>query len=213
MTILHQTLIDRFGEENVQATSSPNNKIPFLLVNIDLGSSVTLLMTDGLSDYKMPVPEKYIGYEHNELYFCLPSYWNWDDINDENANWIFTWLEKMASFVVEKETWFGTGHTIPNGKEKKGISERMKQNHFLLSHPILLSKELEPIALEDKTIHFLSIIPIFQDEMNYKEAKGTFKIIEQFITVGVSEKVDDFRSSVFGSKWNLLRKLTKIGKR
>lgn len=212
MTALHTTLIERFGEENVREVHHTEGSFPLLMINLEIGSTMTLLVTNGLNDYQMPVPEKYRSYEHNELYFCLPAHWNWENPEDKNANWVFTWIDKMANFVVDNKTWFGAGHTIPNGKDRSPISDRMKQNHFLLSHPILLNQELEPIQLKDKTIHFLAIIPIFQDEMNYKEAKGTFKIIESFINAGVSEKVDDFRSSVFSSKWNLLHKLTQSRK-
>lgn len=213
MTKLQVALNDRFGDDKVSEILAFNGSFPLLMVDLENERNVTLIITNGLSDYRMPVPLKYEGYEHNELYFCLPSYWNWEDLEDKNANWVYPWIEKMANFVIEKQTWFGAGHTIPNGKEKAPISERMKQNHFLLSHPILLNKELEPIEIDGKTVNFLAIIPIFQDEMNYKEAKGTFKIIEEFIHAGVSEKVDDFRTSVLSSKWNLLRKINIFSKR
>ncbi|MES2800220.1 MAG: suppressor of fused domain protein [Bacteroidota bacterium] len=213
MTALHKLLQERFGADKVQEFTAGDQTFPLLLINLKAEKEVTLIMTNGLSDYQMPVPKKYEGHEFNELYFCLPSYWNLEDPTDINANWVFTWIDKMANFVVTNKTWFGTGHTIPNGKELLPLSERMKQNHFLLSYPIFLSNELDAMQLNEKTIHFLAIIPIFQDEMEFKEAKGTFKIIEEFINAGISEKLDDFRESTLKSKWNLLRKIPKFRKK
>jgi len=82
----------------------------------------------------------------------------------------------------------------------------MKANHFLLSDPIFLEKELESLKLEDKEIYFLPIIPIFEDEMDYKQGKGTFKLMTKLKNQGVTEKLDDFRATSLKSKWRLRRR-------
>jgi hypothetical protein len=195
----------RFGEHRVSQAPSLEKDFPLLIVELELSSPVTILVTNGLSNYSMPVPYKYLGREYNELYFCLPSYWDWEDQKNPNLNWVFTWIRKMASYVIEKGTWFGVGHSIPNGKESLPISTTMKQNNFLLSDPILLEQELEPIQFDDKTIHFLAVIPIFQDEMDYKQARGAFKFFQKLNSANVTEKLDDYRSTVLKSKWRFRR--------
>lgn len=202
---LQIALEQRFGENRVLQVPSNGSDFPLLIIELELSSPVFILMTNGLSSYKMPVPEKYIGREFNELYFCLPSYWDWEDVNNPNLNWVYSWIRKMANYVIEKETWFGVGHSIPNGKDSSAISSTMKQNNFLLSDPILLEKELEAITVGARKINFLAIIPIFQDEMNYKQARGAFKFFQKLNSANVTEKLDDYRSTVLKSKWRLGR--------
>lgn len=205
MSALKEALEQRFGSHRVSTIPTEEGEVSLLALDLELRSPVTLIMTDGLSDYKMPVPEKLAGYEFNELYFCLPSYWEWEDLENPNMNWIFPWIKRLAKHVVDKQTWFGHGHTMPCGKEMESLSPKMKQNHFILMNPMLCSLELEPIKLGDKSVNFLAITPIFPDEMDYKQGKGTFKLIRKFEQHGISELLDDFRSTVLRSKWRLRR--------
>jgi hypothetical protein len=194
-------LEQRLGEHRISKVPNKEEEFPLLRIELELSSPVTILMTDGLSNYKMPVPDKYLGREFNELYFCLPSYWDWDNSENPNSMWIYTWIRKMAKYVIENETWFGVGHSVPSGKELLPFSPIMKQNHFFLSDPILLEQELEPIVFVDRTVYFLAIIPIFKDEMDYKQARGAFKFLQKLNTANVTEKLDDYRSTVLKSKW------------
>ena len=81
----------------------------------------------------------------------------------------------------------------------------MLQNHFILSHPISLQIDLAPIPLKDKEIGFLAVIPIFSDEMDYKQGKGTVKFFNKLQGAGITEKLDDFRRTSLKSKWRLFR--------
>lgn len=206
MTDLYSTLAKRFGEHRVSEFLVKEGEMPLLMLDLELKTPVTVLMTNGLSNYKMPVHEKMAGFEFNELYFCLPSYWEWDDLENPKMNWVFEWIQRLASFVQEKNTWFGHGHTMPCGTDEKRLSETMRQNHFFLTNPMLLEEELAPIEVNDKTINFLGIIPIFPDEMDYKQGKGTFKFVQKLRTHGITEKLDDYRGTVLRSKWRLLRR-------
>ena len=200
-----QELIKRFGEERVLDIPVSEGEVALLALNLELRTPVTVILTNGLSDYKMPVPEKEVGKEHNELFFCLPSYWEWENLENPNMNWIFSWIQRLAKHVVEKETWFGHGHTIPCSKEMNPISDTMRQNHFMLMRPLLLEEAMAPVTDGEKDINFLAIVPIFEDELDYKQGKGTLKLIRKFINKGVDEKLDDYRATVLRSKWRLRR--------
>ena len=76
----------------------------------------------------------------------------------------------------------------------------------MLNAPYFLEKELSPIINEDKAIHFLGIIPIFEDEMDYKMGKGTYKLLQKIEGKGVSELLDDYRMSCLKSKWRFFQK-------
>jgi hypothetical protein len=201
MTSLKLALHKRFGEECVTGIPVHEGEIPLLHIELHSKSNVSILMTDGLSEYCMPVPEKQQGHEFNELYFCLPSYWLFNDASNPQMNWVFPWIQRLANYVMKQKTWFGHGHTMPCGKEMLQLSATMKQNHFFISSPILLEEELAPIQLANKTIHFLAIIPIFPDEMDYKQGKGTFKFVQKLRNHGITEKLDDYRGTILRSKW------------
>jgi hypothetical protein len=205
MSAFYEALSQRFGSEQCQHVATDSGAIELVLVQIP-AKHCTLLLTNGLSAYKMPVHEKEVGNEHNELYFCLPSYWDINATELATMNWVFEWINRLAHFVVEKNTWFGHGHTMPCGKDKKELSPTMKQNHFFLSRPIYLEDELTPLQLPDYTVRFLAIIPVFEKEVEYKLHRGTLKFMDKLNTQGVSEKLDDYRGSVMKSKWRLLRK-------
>lgn len=205
MTELHQHFINRFGEHRVFELPTLEGEIPLLLLELELRSPIKVLVTNGLSSYKMPVPDTLVGLEYNEIYFCLPSYWELEDISNPRMNWVFPWIQRLAKYVVDNKSWFGHGHTMPCGKEMSSLSETMKQNHLFLSNPILLEQELAPISIDGHSVQFLAIIPIFPDEMDYKQGKGTLKLMRKFLSNGITEMLDDFRGTVLRSKWRLIR--------
>jgi len=198
---MKEELAKRFGAQRVLEHKVGENEMPLLMLDLELKTPVTILMTNGLRNYKMPVPEKMKGFEHNEIYFCLPSYWEWEDLDNPQTNWVFEWIQRLATYVVEEESWFGHGHTMPCGKEMKSLSKTMRQNHFFLTSPILLEEELTPILVDEVSVNFLGVIPIFADEMDYKQGKGTYKFMKKLKNQSVTEKLDDFRATVLKSKW------------
>ncbi len=202
---MKEELIRRFGEHRVQEVPVGEGEMPLLMLDLELQSPVNVLVTNGLRNYQMPVTEKWQGREFTELFFCLPSYWDWEEMDNPRTNWVFPWIQRLAKFVQEKETWFGPGHTMPCGSEMNALSETMLQNHFFLMDPILLENELAPIQVEDKTVHFLAIVPIFSDELDYKHSKGTIKLLQKFLQKGITEKLDDFRATALKSRWRLRR--------
>jgi len=189
------------GEHRVRVLQNPlHPEQSLIFLYLELQVPVTILMTNGLSDYTMPVSGKWVGREHTELYFCLPTYWGLDDFENPNSNWIYDWIFRLENFVREKQTWFGPGHTIPCGNPPVQISETMKQEYFIFLDPMLVSAALAPMAVDGKQVHFLSIVPIFGDELDYKMGKGTHKILRKFISRKVDEQLDDYRVSVLRSR-------------
>lgn len=201
MSQLKDALIIRFGEHRVKDVPVSEGEIPLLALDLESRSQVTVIVTDGLADYKMPVPQVLSEREYNELCFCLPSYWEWEDLENPAMNWIFPWIQKLAKHVVTKETYFAHGHTIPSGKNTPPLSPTMKQNFLILADPILLENELKPIKLGSKLVNFLTVIPIFEDEMDMKQEKGASKFLKRFIDKGATELLDDYRTSTIKGKW------------
>jgi hypothetical protein len=203
MTVLHEEMIRRFGADHVVELPVSDGEVPLLLVDmISKGKlQLRILLTNGLSAYNMPVPDKFKDRAYNELFFCLPSYWDLTDKSNTNMNWVFVWIQKLYKHVLEKETWFGPGHTIPCGNPFKALSDTMKSNHLFLVEPMLLKDEMLPFETELKTTYFLAILPIFEDEMDYKRGKGTFKLLEKLANSRISEKLDDYRATCLKRRW------------
>jgi len=82
-----EALVKKFGSNAVRELEVREGELPLLLVEINARTNVSVLVTDGLRNYKMPVSEKEEGKEHNELYFCLPSYWEIDALEYPIMNW------------------------------------------------------------------------------------------------------------------------------
>lgn len=79
----------------------------------------------------------------------------------------------------------------------------MKQEYFIFGDPMFVKEPLAPLELTDKTVHFLSIIPIFGDELDYKIGKGTYKFFKRFVGRKNTEVLDDYRSSILKSRVRL----------
>lgn len=196
-TALEQSI----GSHRVREIANPlHPKQSLLLLYLELSVPVTIVMTNGLSDYTMPVSEKWKGREHTELFFCLPTYWDLDDHDNPNCGWIYDWIFRLEQFVGEKQTWFGPGHTIPCGSPPAKISPLMLEEYFIFLDPIFTADVMKPLESEGKTVHFLSIVPLFGDELDYKMGKGAHKLIRKFVSRKIDERLDDYRVSVLRTR-------------
>jgi len=203
---MKEELNTRFGAEKVSVYKKISDSLEILLVKFEINNGPTsVLVTNGLSTYEMPVHEKYKGREYNELFFCIPRYWNLHEIDNPNRQWPVEWLEKLANHAIENQKWFGPGHTIQCYQDYKSLSDTMKQDHLMLIDPVLLKKEMAPIVSGEKTIYFLAVMPIYGDEMDFKQAKGTYKLLTKFLFKNYTENLDDYRETVLKSRMKLWR--------
>ena len=196
----------RFGAENVSVYKKISDSLEILLVKFEKNNGpVSVLLTNGLSTYEMPVHERYKGREFNELFFSIPRYWDLTEIDNSNRQWPVVWLEKLVNHAKEKGNWYGPGHTIQCYQDYRSLSDIMKQNHLMLIDPVFLEKEMEPIILEGKRVCFLAVMPIYGDEMDFKQAKGTYKLLAKFFNKNYTENLDDYRETVLKSRMKLWR--------
>ncbi|RFC55554.1 suppressor of fused domain protein [Brumimicrobium aurantiacum] len=202
MSELKKALSNRFGEHRVHDyIESEDRYIDLLQIDLEKKFPVTIICTHGLSDYEMPVIERYKDRKFTELFFCLPGYWDLNDKENPNMMWPLEVIQKLTKNVIENKTWYGPGHTIANGNPSVEISETMKQDHFLLADPIEFEDYLAPINIDGKTVHFLAIIPLFHKEYEQKTHKGYRKWIKKFRSRNGNEILDDYRKSIYKSRW------------
>ena len=164
-------------------------------------AACNILMTSGLNKYGMPSQVSTKSLVHKELYFLLPEYWVVADIEKEQFQWLFQTLRKLKKHVIEKKTWFADGHTMLANEEGKQLSDQMKQTYLMLSDPVFLEKELAPMFVDSRDVSFLSVVPIFRNEFQHKQAFGTDKLISLFETYQVTERLDEYRTNLVKSRW------------
>jgi hypothetical protein len=202
--MIKEELSKRFGEHRVlDFEVDPSLPFNVLQLNLELKRMpVTVLVTEGLRNKKMSVPKPGIT-EHVELFFCLPSYWEINDKENSNMQWPLIWLEKLGKHLLNNDTWYGPGHTFSNGNPPVAFSDTMKPNYLLLMDPIELEEHLAPVSSAEITVDFLAIIPIYEQELDIKNAKGYTKFLRKFRAKNGNEILDDFRQNIFESRWRI----------
>lgn len=202
MSDLKTALEKRFGAHRVSDYPiGEEGYIDLLKIEVEKKFPMTIISTNGLSSYEMPVPERYKDRKHTELFFCLPGYWDLDDVENKKMMWPLEVIQKLTKNVIESGTWYGPGHTIANGNPSHEISETMKQEYFLLTDPIELEDFFAPLIINGNETHFLAIVPLFHKEFEQKMHVGYPKWIKKFRGRNGNEILDDYRRSIYTSRW------------
>ncbi|WP_299619010.1 suppressor of fused domain protein [uncultured Tenacibaculum sp.] len=156
------------------------------------------LITSGMSDKPMNTPEGIENYEYAELSICLPEDWkiSEEDFKDESNYWPVRWLKFLARFPHEYNTWLGYGHTLPNGDPAKPFDAKTKLSSVVLLPSIVFGEQFNTLQLEQKSIHFYTLIPLYQEELDLKMTKGVESLFDGFGKHNVSDILDINRPNV-----------------
>lgn len=167
---------------------APSEKFPFYT-----------LVTSGMSDKRMKVPSAENAHLcFSELFICLPPDWKMEraDWKDEANYWPIRWLKTLARFPHEYDAWLWWGHTMPHGDPPTPIHASTKLCAFLLLQNFRLPDAFGRLKIsEEKVIHFLSVIPLYNDELEYKFKQGGEGIESCFREAGLSEVLNINRPS------------------
>jgi len=153
--------------------------------------SLKVLHTEGLSLTPQQVSTGSEKYRCIELMFCLPDYW---DLSVQY--WPKTWLEKIAHIPSKFNTWLGPGDTIPAGKPPTVLTDNFAADHFVISEPIILKDFLSSAGNKSPEVAVLSIIPIFQQELDFKLRNSGTALLMRLAEKRVTDEVDLYRKSV-----------------
>jgi hypothetical protein len=159
------------------------------------------LITSGMSDLPMTVPEGAEPLRFAELMISLPPEWpmDMDSFKDESHYWPLRWLKMLARFPHEYETWLCFGHTVPNADPPQPYAANTDLCCALLLGPILPDEEFGTLEVDgEKSVHFFSFVPIYREEMEFKMAEGVDPLLERFSEHQVSELLDVRRINVCG---------------
>jgi hypothetical protein len=159
------------------------------------------LITSGMSDRPMTTPEGAEEYRFAELAISLPPDWPLDakSLESQEHGWPLQQLVWLAKFPHQYGTWIFLGHTIPNGESAEAYATNTELCCVMIGIPELCEEGEEELALDAKTkINFLSVIPIYREEMEFKTEHGTEELMEKLSDRDVSELLDLNRPNVCG---------------
>jgi hypothetical protein len=195
----HIAAIERHLEAHLGRAETVFHEIVSDLVHIDVhpirGEACTWLVTTGMSDLPMTVPEGAEEWRHAEVMIALPSDWPltpqaW---KDERHYWPIRLLKGLARLPHLYATWLGEGHTVPNGDPPAPYAPGTGLCCALLLPALDVPEGFTPLALPDRTIHFLQILPIHRFEMERKLLQGTDALLDLFDEHELSPIVDPAR--------------------
>ena len=136
------------------------------------GSGVYSLVTSGMSDLPMNVPNQLKAPRRVELVlYCAepqPQY-------VETLRWI-------AHFPHDQKTWVGSAHTIPNGDPPAPFWGSAILNTILLMPTIVQrdQKLKDELMIAGEGVDLLWVVPLTQAECELKLAKGLDAILDLF---------------------------------
>ena len=173
-------IVQTFGEYDFvfHEVFSPDIHVDIAIINPTRARPFYTLVTIGMGAHRMNVPANLQDkrLERAEMLVCLPS--NWDIQNDdEKWYWPMRWLKVMARLPITNDTWLGWGHTVPH---EKPFADNTKLSSIMLINPGLFFMEREPTACrlpDGDEVRFYQMVPLFEDELNYKQTHDADKLI------------------------------------
>lgn len=150
------------------------------------------LVTCGAGAHVMDLPEelKDSDMSRAELMICLPKDWKISDGGDV-WQWPANVLRWIAEIASEPDTWIGWGHTIGGGR---AFSRDTELCAAFLAAPQNVKKEAFRAALPGgEKVCFYLVIPIYQEELDYKTAHGADGLSSRLADAGTSFVVDPRR--------------------
>ena len=135
------------------------------------------LVTCGMGAHSMNVPKELAQFsvDRAEMVICLPPDWKLDD-PDERWYWPLRWLRVLARLPIEQNTWLGWGHTVPNGRP---FAMNTMLSGVILTAPEMIEEKEAVCKLENgDDVNFYQVIPLYDEEMDYKLQNDADKLFE-----------------------------------
>ncbi|MNO50158.1 Suppressor of fused protein (SUFU) [compost metagenome] len=165
------------------------------------------LITSGMSELAMQVPDGAEEYQYTELMICLPPTWKLSDeaFKDERNYWPVRALKTMARFPHEYNTWLYMGHTLVNGNPVQPYSEDTGFKGMFVWVPEVKDQSgffnLEMNS--EKVVHFYTLIPLYEEELEYKVKHGEDELLNKLNKIGVTDVLIPSRKNSCKKKFGL----------
>lgn len=181
LEVLESFIDENFGESSnvFHEIVSPDIHCDIYIIEPTSERNFYTLVTLGMGAREMDVPEEFREYNGGraEVMITLPAEWNIKS-QDEKDYWPLRWLKIVARFPITNDTWLGWGHSIPNGEP---FAENTQLSGMLLAGSYLEDGIYYcELPGEDRVVQFYHLIPLYENEMEYKIQHGTDELLEKF---------------------------------
>jgi len=157
------------------------------------------LVTSGMSDLPMTLPEGAPGPAYMELMVTLPADWpiSGGAFEDERNYWPVRLLKTLARLPHEYDTWLGFGHTIPNGHPAEPYAPGVGFDGAIVLPPVTAPEDFGTLQLDDgRRITFMTIVPLYPEEMDLKLKKDAEALLDRFDAKNIQDVIVPGRVNV-----------------
>ncbi|WDM75197.1 suppressor of fused domain protein [Xanthomonas cucurbitae] len=164
------------------------------------------LVTSGMSDLPMPLPDGVEAPQYVELMLSLPADWPMQQSNLEDPRhyWPIRLLKSLARLPHKFDTWLGFGHTIPNGHPAEPYAPGVRFDGAILLPPVSTPEEFGHLVIDtEKTIVFMTIVPLYPEEMALKLEEGSDALLDRFDARGIQDIITLNRVNVAKKRFGL----------
>ncbi len=160
--------------------ASPDIHLDVIIVPPAEGQPYYKLVTMGAGAYRMNVPEKLRDYEleYAEYVIFLPADWKLDS-PDENDYWPIRDLKNIGRLALYTDSWLAYGHTVQANEDGSPYAANTGFNStMLVSVPAADGQRLELTLSSGKKINFYLLLPIYPEELAYKQAHDADALLD-----------------------------------
>lgn len=157
------------------------------------------LVTSGMSELPMSVPEGCDYPAFAELMVTLPPYWKLDQQSwrDEIWYWPVRLLKSLARLPHKHNTWLGFGHTMPNGDPAEPYAANTLLAGAVIVSPTTAPLEFTRLSIPGvKDIEFYAVVPLYEEEMELKLRKGADDLLEKLDCNEIDDEIRIDRKNV-----------------
>ena len=157
-----------------------------------------ILLSCGMSALPMKIPDDIESSDRVEIMILLPKEWNleYESFSDEKNYWPIRIMKEIMIAPHKYESWFGFGHTFAHDDNEE-FAEGIGFNSIMLASSMELSEEFTQIVIENsKVIDIYTLIPLYNEELEFKKKNGANALLERFDNFGIEEIVKVGRKNV-----------------
>ena len=162
------------------------------------------LVTSGMSERPMTVPEGAESLAYAELVLCLPPHWplSMEDFRDERNYWPIRLLKVLARLPHEFGTWLGLSHSVPNGEPPRPYAANTGFCCAVLVPPLICPDPFRKLKFDNnQQIQFYAVLPLYLEELNCKLRDGMNVLIDRLDADRVTEVVNVRRKNTCRRSW------------
>lgn len=156
------------------------------------------LITYGVSKIKLEKDRELHSSKYVELIVCLPALWykGENHYKEIQYGWPYRWLVEISQKLILEAAypWYGFNN---NGQRIYPVANNTKQCGFIPLQPTLVNPEFNKFKIaQDKFVDFFNIVPLYEEEINFRINRGMKAFEKKFYGNGITELIDINRKNV-----------------